>query len=54
MRIIKYNGWLFAPIRYMKMMQCGMIYGHTWKPVTPEVQGKIGCECQRCNKFKVF
>ena len=45
------NGWLFL---WAKRLWCGMIYGHDYKRVTPEIQGQWGCECKKCGKFKVF
>lgn len=45
------NGWLF---RWWKRLKCGAVYGHEYRPVAPEVQGMIGCECRQCGRFKVF
>ena len=45
------NGWLF---RWWKRLICGAVYGHEYRPVTPEVRGMIGCECRQCGRFKVF
>ena len=48
------NGWLYWPRKWWKRIKCGAVYGHDYRQITPEVHGKIGCECKRCGKFRIF
>lgn len=44
------EGWLIRPIKHAA---CGALFGHNWKPDTPEACGWRGMRCARCGKTKV-
>lgn len=45
------RGWLFA---WAIHLWCGMVYGHEYVAVSPEIQGRVVAECKHCGRRTVL
>ena len=50
---MNYNGWLFRRARHF---WCGMIHGHEWENLVPELYGVayVYQRCTKCGKGRVL